>query len=219
MVEAVRHVDLARRVIDRARRHGRAVGRLVRNAPAESRARRPSDEPGCRFLPLAGAGRLRRRRGLAADPARPTRKFRSKLEGQPVPAFALPRGHAGQGGTVVGRPRDGSAAHGQRLRQLVRAVHRRSAAVARTEAPGRRHRRHRRPRPARGRGRLPRPPWRPVRPDRRRPESGVQLALGSSGVPESFVVDGRGIIRYQHMGPIDAGRGAGHPRARWEAAK
>ena len=35
------------------------------------------------------------------------------------------------------------------------------------------------------------------------PESQVQLALGSSGVPESFIVDGRGIIRYQHMGPIE----------------
>jgi cytochrome c biogenesis protein CcmG/thiol:disulfide interchange protein DsbE len=32
--------------------------------------------------------------------------------------------------------------------------------------------------------------------------SSVQMALGSSGVPESFVVDGRGIIRYQHVGPI-----------------
>ena len=34
-------------------------------------------------------------------------------------------------------------------------------------------------------------------------DSNVQLALGSSGVPESFIVDGRGIIRYQHMGPIE----------------
>ena len=33
--------------------------------------------------------------------------------------------------------------------------------------------------------------------------SRVQLALGSSGVPESFVVDGRGRIRYQHVGPIE----------------
>ena len=32
--------------------------------------------------------------------------------------------------------------------------------------------------------------------------SRVQLALGSSGVPESFVVDGQGIIRYQHVGPL-----------------
>ncbi len=36
--------------------------------------------------------------------------------------------------------------------------------------------------------------------------SRVQLALGSSGVPESFVVDGRGIIRYQHIGPIEPGQ-------------
>ena len=35
--------------------------------------------------------------------------------------------------------------------------------------------------------------------------SRVQLALGSSGVPESFVVDGRGIIRYQHVGEIKPG--------------
>ena len=34
--------------------------------------------------------------------------------------------------------------------------------------------------------------------------SQVQIALGSSGVPESFVVDGGGVIRYQHIGPIEA---------------
>lgn len=32
--------------------------------------------------------------------------------------------------------------------------------------------------------------------------SAVQLAIGSSGVPESFVIDGRGVIRYQHIGVI-----------------
>ncbi|WP_126172466.1 DsbE family thiol:disulfide interchange protein [Altericroceibacterium xinjiangense] len=32
--------------------------------------------------------------------------------------------------------------------------------------------------------------------------SKVQLALGSSGVPETFVVDGQGIIRYQHIGEL-----------------
>ena len=36
------------------------------------------------------------------------------------------------------------------------------------------------------------------------PQSAVQIALGSAGVPESFVVDGRGVIRYQHIGPIEA---------------
>jgi cytochrome c biogenesis protein CcmG/thiol:disulfide interchange protein DsbE len=34
-------------------------------------------------------------------------------------------------------------------------------------------------------------------------QSRVQIALGSSGVPESFVVDGKGVIRYQHIGPIE----------------
>ncbi|MDE2403356.1 MAG: redoxin family protein [Sphingomonadales bacterium] len=32
--------------------------------------------------------------------------------------------------------------------------------------------------------------------------SAVQLAIGSSGVPESFVIDGKGVIRYQHIGDI-----------------
>ncbi|AKH41872.1 cytochrome c biogenesis protein CcmG/thiol:disulfide interchange protein DsbE [Altererythrobacter atlanticus] len=32
--------------------------------------------------------------------------------------------------------------------------------------------------------------------------SAVQLSIGSSGVPETFVVDGEGIVRYQHIGDI-----------------
>jgi cytochrome c biogenesis protein CcmG/thiol:disulfide interchange protein DsbE len=31
----------------------------------------------------------------------------------------------------------------------------------------------------------------------------VQMSLGSSGVPETFVVDGSGIIRHQHIGVIN----------------
>lgn len=34
--------------------------------------------------------------------------------------------------------------------------------------------------------------------------SKVQLAIGSSGVPETFVIDGKGVIRYQHIGDIRA---------------
>lgn len=34
------------------------------------------------------------------------------------------------------------------------------------------------------------------------PMSQVQLSLGSSGVPETFVVDGGGTIRYQHLGEV-----------------
>ncbi len=32
--------------------------------------------------------------------------------------------------------------------------------------------------------------------------SGVQIALGSSGVPETFVIDGKGRIAHQHIGDI-----------------
>jgi len=35
-------------------------------------------------------------------------------------------------------------------------------------------------------------------------QSEVQIAFGSSGVPETFVVDGKGIIRRQYIGPLNA---------------
>jgi len=34
--------------------------------------------------------------------------------------------------------------------------------------------------------------------------SEVQLAIGSSGVPETFVIDSKGVIRYQHIGDVGA---------------
>lgn len=34
--------------------------------------------------------------------------------------------------------------------------------------------------------------------------SQVQLEIGSSGVPETFVIDGDGVIRYQHIGDVRA---------------
>lgn len=33
-------------------------------------------------------------------------------------------------------------------------------------------------------------------------DASLQLAIGSSGVPETFVVDGKGVIRLQHIGDI-----------------
>ena len=33
-------------------------------------------------------------------------------------------------------------------------------------------------------------------------DSRALMTLGAGGVPESFVVDGKGIVRYQHVGPI-----------------
>ena len=32
--------------------------------------------------------------------------------------------------------------------------------------------------------------------------SRVQFLIGSSGVPETFVIDGKGVIRHQHIGEI-----------------
>jgi cytochrome c biogenesis protein CcmG/thiol:disulfide interchange protein DsbE len=32
--------------------------------------------------------------------------------------------------------------------------------------------------------------------------SALQIAIGSSGVPETYVIDGKGVIRLQHIGPI-----------------
>ncbi len=50
------------------------------------------------------------------------------------------------------------------------------------------------------------------------PQTQVQIALGSSGVPETFVVDGRGIIRHQHIGDIRPEHMADIVKA-YEAAK
>ncbi len=38
------------------------------------------------------------------------------------------------------------------------------------------------------------------------PNGRFQVMLGSSGVPETFIVDGEGVIRYQHIGEIRAGQ-------------
>jgi cytochrome c biogenesis protein CcmG/thiol:disulfide interchange protein DsbE len=50
------------------------------------------------------------------------------------------------------------------------------------------------------------------------PNTQVQIALGSSGVPETFVVDGQGVIRHQHIGDIRPEHMAGIIAA-YEAAK
>jgi cytochrome c biogenesis protein CcmG/thiol:disulfide interchange protein DsbE len=50
------------------------------------------------------------------------------------------------------------------------------------------------------------------------PRSQVQFDLGSSGVPETFVVDGRGVVRLQHIGEIRSEE-VGSVYAAWEQAK
>jgi cytochrome c biogenesis protein CcmG/thiol:disulfide interchange protein DsbE len=50
------------------------------------------------------------------------------------------------------------------------------------------------------------------------PRSQVQFDLGSSGVPETFIVDGKGVIRLQHIGEIRPEEVA-NVYAAWEQAR
>lgn len=50
------------------------------------------------------------------------------------------------------------------------------------------------------------------------PVGEAQIAFGSSGVPESFIVDGEGVIRYQHIGPI-APEQVAEVMAEWKKAQ
>jgi cytochrome c biogenesis protein CcmG/thiol:disulfide interchange protein DsbE len=43
-------------------------------------------------------------------------------------------------------------------------------------------------------------PYRGIGLDR---NSEIQMQFGASGVPETFIVDGKGVIRYQHIGPLE----------------
>ena len=130
---------------------------------------------------------------------------RSKLEGEPVPAFALPAAIPAKPGLASGDLAGGGPrllnifaswcvpciTEVRVLNDLARqgvaidgiAVRDRPLDVARFLADHG-------------------DPYRRIGSD---PQSAVQIALGSAGVPESFVVDGRGVIRYQHIGPIEAG--------------
>lgn len=133
--------------------------------------------------------------------------IRSRLQGQPVPAFALPRAVPGKPGLATadlrGAPHlvnffaswcvpcigEAPVLAALKARGVIVdgiAVRDRSADVADFLA------RHG-------------DPYQRIGSDT---ASRVQLDLGSSGVPESFVVDARGIIRYQHVGPIEPGETA-----------
>jgi len=128
--------------------------------------------------------------------------IRSKLEGHPVPAFALPAALPGK----TGLKSSDLATGGPRLVnvfaswcvpciaevRVLQRLQRRGIAIDviavrdRTEDVA---------------GFLARngDPYARIGSDL---QSRVQIALGSSGVPESFVVDGKGVIRYQHIGAV-----------------
>lgn len=125
----------------------------------------------------------------------------SKLIGKPMPGFALQPGATGQAGLS-----SADFASGPRLLNVFASW----CVPCITEAPvlGELARRGVvidgiaiRDRPADVDAFLARHgnPYRAVGSD---PNSQVQISLGSSGVPETFVLDAKGIIRFQHIGEI-----------------
>ena len=170
-----------------------------------------------RFLPLmvliAIVGALAWRLGSPPD-----RKIPSRLIGKPVPTFALAPATAGKPGLsstelATGRPRLINVFASWCVPCIAEApllieLKRRGVPIDAIAV---------RDRPEDVASFLARngDPFERIGADR---ESRVQLALGSSGVPETFVIDGRGVIRYQHMGPIEPGETVTILRE-WEAAK
>ncbi|RHW17060.1 DsbE family thiol:disulfide interchange protein [Sphingomonas gilva] len=135
--------------------------------------------------------------GLVRPPDEP---LRSHLVGQRLPAFSLPAALPGRPtvtGAATGEPRlinifaswcVPCIAEAPQLLQL-EAAGARIDAIAIRDTPADIARfldRHGDPFAAIGRD----------------DASKVQLALGSAGVPETFVVDGNGVIRHQHLGNI-----------------
>lgn len=136
------------------------------------------------------------------DPA--DRTVTSKLVGKPLPEFTLPPSQPGKPGLSTADFRKGEprllnvfaswcvpcAAEAPQLMALRKAGVKIDAVAIRDTGPA-------------VAGFLARygDPYDAIGDDR---QSSVQLALGSSGVPETFVVDGRGIIVKQHIGDIRA---------------
>ncbi|MBX9813286.1 MAG: redoxin family protein [Sphingomonas sp.] len=155
------------------------------------------------WLPLFGFGALMLIAGFALN--RPSeRVVRSAMVGKPLPRFALPPMLPGKPGLATadlatGRPRllnvfaswcIPCAAEAPQLAAL-KAQGAEIDAIAIRDTP------------EAVRGFLARygDPYARLGSD---PESAVQLAMGSSGVPETFVIDGRGRIVLQHIGDVRA---------------
>ncbi len=127
----------------------------------------------------------------------------SRMIGKPLPDFVLPEGASGVPGLSAADFRDGKprllnifaswclpcAAEAPQLTQIAqRGVIIEGVAIrdAKRDVDAflRRHGN----------------PYRHIGLDER---SALQFNLGSSGVPETYVIDGKGVIRYQHIGAIN----------------
>ena len=135
----------------------------------------------------------------------------SVLVGRPAPRLDLPRAARRRAAAHRRAAEDRQAGAGQFLRQLVRALPRRASAVhAARRARGRRHHRHRLEEQARGGARLARQalgdPFASAGLDL---DGKTGLDWGLIGVPETYLIDGKGIVRLHFRGPItDARRSA-----------
>jgi len=128
--------------------------------------------------------------------------IRSQMVGNPLPEFKLARGVPTQPGLATADFRDGKprllnvfaswcvpcAAEAPQLMQLAQAGVQIEAVAIRD-----------RPEDIADFLRRYGNPYQRIGSD---PTSSVQIAIGSSGVPETFVIDGKGIIRHQHIGDI-----------------
>jgi cytochrome c biogenesis protein CcmG, thiol:disulfide interchange protein DsbE len=144
------------------------------------------------FLSLAASGLIK--------PS--TKNIASQMIGKPLPPFALPSGAPGRAGLSTAEFQKGQprllnvfaswcvpcAAESPQLQQLAQAGVPIDAIAIRD-----------RPEDVAGFLQKYGDPYRDIGSD---VDSAVQIGIGSSGVPETFVVDGHGIIRHQHIGQI-----------------
>lgn len=208
LVEAVRHADLGRRRDDRAGRPARAYRPCPPRAQAGAGAgpggagmKKAMKRSLILWIPLGGYLIFLIVASLGLNREQQT-VIQSRMIGKPVPVIDLPEASSSHPAFSTGDMADGKprllnifaswcvpcAAEAPQLLQLAQRGVRIDAVAIRDARPDvdaflKRHG----------------DPFQRIGLDAR---SALQFHLGSSGVPETFVIDGKGIIRYQHIGYI-----------------